>query len=140
LDKEEGKCKCWQKFEEEGHCDCDEKFDWWYDKMFGDDHRLDKKEEIEMIVKAEPKTARIRNQKGFLPLHLAIQNDKCWEGGIQALVEAFPDALAMRDPVDKLHPFQLAAHSEDVDTTFELLRVNNTVLFHGTKKRSFASL
>lgn len=140
LDKEEEKCNCWQKFEEEGRCDCDEKFDWWYDKMFGGDHRLDKKEEIEMIVKAEPKTGRIRNQKGFLPLHLAIENDKCWEGGIQALVEAFPDALAMRDPVDKLYPFQLAAYSEDVDTTFELLRVNNNVLFHGTKKRSFASL
>ena len=59
------------------------------------------------------------NKKGRLPLHLALESGKTLDNGVDALVEAFPESVRMRDPVTLLYPFQMAAvkrnNSDEVD-------------------------
>ena len=53
------------------------------------------------------------NQKGRLPIHLALESGKTLDNGVDALVDAFPESVRMRDPVTLLYPFQMAAAKRD---------------------------
>lgn len=63
-----------------------------------------------------------------LPLTLAIESGKTWEGGVQALFEAEPRALSTRDVQSGMYPFMLASiengKSCDLNTIFCLLRAD----------------
>ena len=71
---------------------------------------------IHLLLNRSPEGAMKVNKKGRLPLHLALESGKTLENGVDALVEAFPESVRMRDPVTLLYPFQMAAVKR-VDTT-----------------------
>ena len=81
---------------------------------------------IEILVTASPETARFHDRNGRLPLQLAIANGKKWTSGVKALVDAFPDAIMLHDPLSNLFPFMLAATVQKggCTTIFQLLRAN----------------
>ena len=74
---------------------------------------------IHLLLNRSPEGAMKVNKKGRLPLHLALESGKTLENGVDALVEAFPESVRMRDPVTLLYPFQMAAAKRKglVDTT-----------------------
>jgi len=71
---------------------------------------------IHLLLNRSPEGAMKVNKKGRLPLHLALESGKTLNNGVDALVEAFPESVRMRDPVTLLYPFQMAAVKR-VDTT-----------------------
>ena len=74
---------------------------------------------IHLLLNRSPEGAMKVNKKGRLPLHLALESGKTLDNGVEALVEAFPESVRMRDPVTLLYPFQMAAvkrnNSDEVD-------------------------
>uniref|UniRef100_A0A7S1BLW8 Uncharacterized protein n=1 Tax=Corethron hystrix TaxID=216773 RepID=A0A7S1BLW8_9STRA len=71
---------------------------------------------VELVLKEFPEAAKFRNNAGMFPLHLALSSGKTWKEGVQALVDAFPQALGYKDPITKLYPFMLAASAKnDID-------------------------
>ena len=56
-----------------------------------------------------PDASRISDDLGRLPLHIAIESGKSWDGVIRKLLEAFPSALIRRDGKHYLFPCLLAA-------------------------------
>jgi ankyrin repeat protein len=81
---------------------------------------------IDILLCGEPKAAGERDPNGQLPLHVAIMRGKTLDEGVQALVEAFPDALTTPDSQTNLYPFMLAASvgrgRGDCGTIYALLR------------------
>lgn len=81
---------------------------------------------IDILLSGEPKAAGERDPNGQLPLHVAIMRGKTLDEGVQALVEAYPDALTMPDIQTNLFPFMLAASvgrgRGDCGTIYALLR------------------
>ena len=68
---------------------------------------------IHLLLNRSPQGAMRVNQKGRLPIHLALESGKTLDNGVDALVDAFPESVRMRDPVTLLYPFQLAAVNRD---------------------------
>jgi len=69
-----------------------------------------------------PQAACFPDISGRLPLHLALETNRTWEGGVKALLKAEPRCLTTRDPFTKLYPFMLAAANDsDISTIFRLL-------------------
>jgi ankyrin repeat protein len=81
---------------------------------------------IDILLSGDPKAAKERDPRGQLPLHVAIMRGKTLEEGVQALVEAHPDALTTPDSQTDLYPFMLAASvgrgRGDCSTIYGLLR------------------
>ena len=81
---------------------------------------------IDVLLSGEPKAAAVRDPQGQLPLHVAIMRGKTLEEGVEALVEAYPEALTMPDNRTQLFPFMLAASvgrgRGDASTIYALLR------------------
>ena len=81
---------------------------------------------IEILLSGEPAAAKERDPHGQLPLHVAIMRGKTLDDGVQALVEACPDALTTPDNQTNLYPFMLAASvgrgRGDCTTIYALLR------------------
>lgn len=90
---------------------------------------------LQILLQASARLAEIPNVTGQLPLHVACsQSDLMdWENGLSVLFQSHPTAVAKRDPVSKLFPFQIAAtatedDSASLDCTYELLRADPSVL------------
>ncbi|CAB9523599.1 expressed unknown protein [Seminavis robusta] len=127
-------CDCRNRFEQaKRDCRCEKAFDYYYDKMT-DEHRNDKMDVIQVLIEACPRAAAIPDQAGSLPIHLAIASGKCWDAGVKAIVQAYPDAVGIKDPVTKLYPFMAAASANDLDTSLDLLRLRPDVLNWGTSQ------
>lgn len=97
--------------------------DW--DEIFeSDDEDVEWKDLITVLVNSHPAAAARRNLDGRLPLHLALESGKSWYAGIEAIVSAAKDAVTVRDDIDMLYPFMLAAAVDGscVTTIFELFR------------------
>ena len=85
------------------------------------------------------------------PLQYALMNRHWWNDGIKEVIQAFPDALKIRDPSTQLYAFQLAAmlptstacittntstkmtmmdpeSSVDLETVYQLLRMDPNIL------------
>jgi ankyrin repeat protein len=81
---------------------------------------------IDILLSGEPRAAQEPDPNGQLPLHVAIMRGKTLDEGIQALVEAYPDALTIPDSRTNLYPFMLAASvgrgRGDCGTIYALLR------------------
>jgi len=81
---------------------------------------------IDILLSGEPKAAGERDSNGQLPLHVAIMRGKTLDEGVQALVDAYPDALTTPDTKTNLYPFMLAASigrgRGDCSTIYALLR------------------
>ncbi|KAL9186536.1 hypothetical protein ACHAXT_005774 [Thalassiosira profunda] len=81
---------------------------------------------LNILLDGEPAAARERDAHGQLPLHVAIMRGKTLDEGVQALVDAHPDALTQPDSQTNLYPFMLAASvgrgRGHVGTIFALLR------------------
>ena len=60
------------------------------------------------MIDIDPSALRLLDNRGRLPLHLAVEGDRD-VGLIQSLVEREPRALKTPDGLTKLYPFQLAA-------------------------------
>lgn len=71
-------------------------------------HRLYQSICSRAIGKTRPESFHIHQPRGRLPLDLAIYAGKPWVDGVDALIEAYHEAL---DPVTELVPFLLAARS-----------------------------
>uniref|UniRef100_A0A7R9ZLG4 Uncharacterized protein n=1 Tax=Craspedostauros australis TaxID=1486917 RepID=A0A7R9ZLG4_9STRA len=81
-------------------------------------------EMIRDVLKCYPEAAGKANLDGDLPLFLAIRDKLSWWNGVEEIVKAYPDALAMQDRVTGLFPSLLAAANGGkvaIDTTYELL-------------------
>ncbi len=62
-----------------------------------------------------PSDAKMPNQRGELPLHIATKSGQHWSTGvIQDLISAYPEALSVRDEETDLFPFQIAAVKHDL--------------------------
>ncbi|KAL7543154.1 hypothetical protein ACHAXR_013253 [Thalassiosira sp. AJA248-18] len=81
---------------------------------------------IDILLSGDPSAASERDRHGQLPLHVAIMRGKTLDQGVQALVEAYPDALEAMDNQTNLFPFMLAASvgrgRGDCTTIYALLR------------------
>eukprot|EP00571_Detonula_confervacea_P008588 CAMPEP_0172317676 /NCGR_PEP_ID=MMETSP1058-20130122/32387_1 /TAXON_ID=83371 /ORGANISM="Detonula confervacea, Strain CCMP 353" /LENGTH=717 /DNA_ID=CAMNT_0013032293 /DNA_START=50 /DNA_END=2203 /DNA_ORIENTATION=- len=81
---------------------------------------------IDILLDGEPSAASERDPHGQLPLHAAIMRGKTLDEGVQALVEAYPDALTTPENETNLYPFMLAAsvgrRRGDCATIYALLR------------------
>ncbi|KAL9186144.1 hypothetical protein ACHAXT_005382 [Thalassiosira profunda] len=81
---------------------------------------------LNILLDGEPAAARERDAHGQLPLHVAIMRGKTLDEGVQALVDAHPDALTQPDSQTNLYPFMLAASvgrgRGHVGTIYALLR------------------
>jgi ankyrin repeat protein len=89
---------------------------------------------IELLLQANQELAgsasNVPDNRGRLPLHVALCARKRMNNGVKALVENYPDALAIPHPQCHLYAFQLAAEGDrgDLNTTYELLRLNPSVV------------
>jgi hypothetical protein len=97
---------------------------------------------IQKLLRAFPLAASARDPAGVLPLHRAIQSGRSWdEGGVKDLYECYPRAAEMWDPLVNLPPaFSAVVHSNELDMTFNLLRVFPEVVCIRHKKRQFDKL
>jgi hypothetical protein len=79
---------------------------------------------MSIVIQANPDVASVPDACGSLPLHLALESGKHWEGGVDKLFAAFPSAIYLCDLRYHFFPFMLAAMSDDVSlsTVYELLR------------------
>lgn len=81
---------------------------------------------IDILLSGDPAAASQRDPHGQLPLHIAIMRGKTLDEGVQALVNASPDALTTPDNQTNLYPFMLAASigrgRGDCSTIYALLR------------------
>lgn len=85
---------------------------------------------VSHLVKAHPVAASVVNRQGQLPLHLAIEHGKPWEGALLPLLLAAPQAMDQRDTKTKLFPVLQAASTRScsLSTVFELLRCRPDIL------------
>lgn len=83
---------------------------------------------LEVLLSAHPESAQQLDPSGCLPLHVALASGKRWCDGVSALVQAYPESVALADRSTKLYPYQLAATQENVYNTYALLRLNPTLL------------
>ncbi len=66
------------------------------------------------LLHLNPSDAKKQNQRGELPLHIAIKSGQCWSTGvIPELISAYPESLSIRDKETDLFPFQIAAVKHD---------------------------
>jgi len=86
---------------------------------------------IEVILETNTNPAKITDNEGRLPLCQAIIERKSWKDGLKAIIDAYPDALSLKDSTTQLFPFMLAAVSDDnnpndncLDTIYRLLKAN----------------
>jgi hypothetical protein len=52
---------------------------------------------IENIVKYHPRGAMLCNNDGKLPLHLACESGKTWDGGVECIYNAYPKAISVAE-------------------------------------------
>ena len=104
---------------------------------------------IQLLLRECPSVARIRDNDGRCPLHLAAMSGIHWEDGVEDLFNSYPQALGISDPVSGLFPFQIGAMSKttatqvvddvaedyggaqrhhDLTTTYRLLRADPSLL------------
>jgi ankyrin repeat protein len=84
---------------------------------------------IDILVRANPIPAAVRDNQGDFPLHLALtRGQRTWRSGIESLVKARPAPLQRRERHTGLYPFQVAAafpygrsEEESLETIFQLL-------------------
>ena len=100
---------------------------------------------IQLLLRECPSVARIRDNDGRYPLHLAAMSGIHWESGVEELFNSYPQALGITDPVSGLFPFQIGAsvtatqvdevaadcggpRHHDITTTYRLLRADPSLL------------
>ena len=78
---------------------------------------------LDPLISSYPNGASCYHSKLGLPLHQAIMARRKFHGGVKQLINAAPHTLQIRDPVQNLFPFQLAAvgRKSDLTTVFCLL-------------------
>ena len=86
------------------------------------------KEVLSLLLENHPASARALSPDQRWPLAIALANEHSWGGGIEDLWKAAPETLSQRDSLTRLYPYQIAATKSDLETTFNLLRVNPSVL------------
>jgi hypothetical protein len=95
-------------------------------RKFTDDKR-ERFNSVAYLVSEYPQAAAVRNNKGELPLHLAIRSGKTWEKGVESIYLAYPGAVLERDPAFGLYAFKVAAvvgegSMESLTTCYHLLK------------------
>lgn len=90
---------------------------------------------VQLLLRENPRAATLCNSRGRYPLHVALNSGIAWNEGIAALLQAFPPALNIRDPLTRLYPFALAAMApddlptkNDLTTVFCVLRADPSIL------------
>jgi ankyrin repeat protein len=85
---------------------------------------------IAQLCHLEPDAATVRNRNGQLPLHVAIDNGKSWNDGVEDLLNAYPNSIDIPDPVSGLPPLLLSGCSNlDLSTIFEIARNHTNVVY-----------
>ena len=83
---------------------------------------------LDILLEAQPGAAGVRDGRGRYPLHSAAAAGKRIDEGIEALLSAFPEAVAVPDGRTSLFPFMLAATAGgsggDTSTIYRLLRAS----------------
>lgn len=101
------------------------------------------KEVISMITGAVTSDcAKVRDGAGRLPLHIATEMGLKWDEGVRDLVFASKEALEERHCVTGHYPFMTASlgPNADLNTIFELMRVNPTGVFAKPQRRPVQEL
>lgn len=89
---------------------------------------------VSKLVDLFPMAAQIVDSLGRLPVHIAIENGKSWEGVVRKLVAKFPSAIIRMDGKHYLYPFLLAAlasprdKDEQLNCILELLRADPSTI------------
>ena len=86
---------------------------------------------INILTKAYPKGASALDVEGNLPIHSAILSGKGMIDGIRSLVQAAPMALSTRNMEHRLYPCMLAAMTNDLNLTLDLLLANPMMVQRG---------
>jgi ankyrin repeat protein len=95
-------------------------------RNFTDDKR-ERFNSVAYLVSEYPEAAAVKNDKGDLPLHLAVRSGKYWEKGVESIYRAYPGAVLERDSVFGLYVFKVAAivgegSMESLTTCYHLLK------------------
>ncbi|EJK54632.1 hypothetical protein THAOC_25723 [Thalassiosira oceanica] len=69
-----------------------------------------------------------RDSVGRVTLHYAVDNEETPFDTIHRVLESFPRAASILDPVTKLYPFMQAGMNSQVDATFSLLLENPSLV------------
>jgi len=91
---------------------------------------------ITILAEAYNKGASTLDSEGNLPLHSAILSGKKMIDGVRSLIQAAPMALSTRNMAYRLYPFQVAAMSDDLSLTLDLLLANPMMVQSGIDLRS----
>lgn len=96
---------------------------------------------VELILREFPAAASSFDQYSRrYPLHSALHSGILWNEGVEALIQAYPSALCVRDEATMLFPFMLAAAAGKqcngkldadrlaIDTVYNVLRSDPSVL------------
>lgn len=64
---------------------------------------------IELLLSVYPEAARCSDRNSKLPLHHALENGRTWSKGIEKMLEAYPTAIGIPDPITSFYPFMITA-------------------------------
>lgn len=67
---------------------------------------------LEILIEEYADAVRVEDVDGRLPLHYALIGHKDWGSGVQALFEAYPESVVVKDPVTGLYPFMLGGMTD----------------------------
>jgi len=92
------------------------------------------RETIQILVDHNQCAAKMSDEGGRLPLHLAIESGRALNNGVDLIAHAAPLALQTRDMETRFYPFQIAAvpnyrwDNTSIDGIFQLLRSSPNVM------------
>mmetsp|Transcript_21116 Transcript_21116/g.29833 ORF Transcript_21116/g.29833 Transcript_21116/m.29833 type:complete len:380 (+) Transcript_21116:56-1195(+) len=75
----------------------------WQDEIYKDGYH------ICTLLSLFPQACEIPDAEGRLPIHLAVESGKSWEGVVQKLLALYPSAIMIQDGKESLYPFMIAA-------------------------------
>ena len=84
-----------------------------------------------IFLKGFPDITRKKDSVGRVTLHYAVDSKETPFEAIQRVLESFPQAASILDPVTNLYPFQQAGVNSQVDATFSLLLENPSLVACG---------
>ena len=104
-----------------------------FTRQLGNRH-FSPRETIQILVDHNQCAAKMSDEGGRLPLHLAIESGRALNNGVDLIAHAAPLALQTRDMETRFYPFQIAAvpnyrwDNTSIDGIFQLLRSSPNVM------------
>jgi len=99
-----------------------------WSKFRDEDRRVPPSLHTRIFLAEFPGITSKRDSVGRVTLHYAVDNEETPFDTIHRVLESFPRAASILDPVTKLYPFMQAGMNSQVDATFSLLLENPSLV------------